>query len=281
MDLQTPSQSLAIRQWPDDAAAAHTPNREATSLVVSWACSDADVRQAQALRYQVFAEEMGATLSPLAGTAPGLDSDRFDAFCDHLLVWARSRVDDCEVLVGTYRLLPPAAAQRAGGLYIDTEFDIAALEGLRSRAVELGRSCVHPEWRSGSVIMTLWAALAQYMVRHSLDTMIGCASVGLGDGGQSAARLWHGLRHSHMAASPWRATPRHALPLGAYGADDVGPSRVLHDIRTPPLVRGYLRCGARLLGPPALDPAFNTADLPMMLRIGHLAPRYRRHFLGA
>jgi putative hemolysin len=281
MNLQTTLRSTVTPNWRAVGAAANPLVGDEASLIVGWASCEADVRQAQALRYQVFAEEMDASLSPLPGTVPGLDSDRFDAFCDHLLVWARGAEDGCEVLVGTYRLLPHEAAQRAGGLYIDTEFDITSLDGLRSTAVELGRSCVHPDWRSGGVIMALWAALAQYMMQHGLDTMIGCASVGLGDGGRSAARLWHGLRHSHLAAAPWHATPQRPLPLAHHTIDDLGPASVLRDIRTPPLVRGYLRCGARLLGPPALDLAFNTADFPLMLRIADLEPRYRRHFLGA
>ena len=101
-------------------------------------CED-DVRQAQRLRYQVFATELGARLTPLAGTMPGLDSDRFDAFCDHLLVRAVNQESDAPgMLVGTYRVLPADAARRAGGLYIDTEFDLAPLQDLRATSVERG-----------------------------------------------------------------------------------------------------------------------------------------------
>lgn len=250
-----------------------------TRLSVEWASCEDDVRQAQRLRYQVFATELGARLTPLAGTMPGLDSDRFDAFCDHLLVRAVNQESDAPgMLVGTYRVLPADAARRAGGLYIDTEFDLAPLQDLRATSVELGRSCVHPDWRSGGVIMALWSALCRYMYLHKLETMIGCASMGLGDGGVAAARLWLALRHTHLASLPWRAVPRYALPLT--GLEDLSflARDALRDAATPPLIRGYLRAGARLLGPPSVDDAFKTADLPMMLRVDDLAPRFRRYF---
>ena len=251
-------------------------------LDVRWASSEDDVRAAQHLRYQVFAQELGARLTPPDGTTRGLDVDRFDAFCDHLLVRAVLPGDDGDgPLVGTYRVLGPQAALRAGGLYSDSEFDLEPLASLRPQAVELGRSCVHPAWRSGGVIMALWSALCQYMLAHRLDTMIGCASIGLDDGGYMAGRLWRHLRHTHLAAPQWQVNPRTPLPLD--DAVDLPPAvpGVKGMADAPPLIKGYLRCGARLLGPPALDAAFNTADLPMMLRIDELAPRYRKHFFGS
>ena len=252
-------------------------------LEVRWASCEADVRQAQRLRYLVFAQEMGARIAPPAGTAAGLEADRFDPFCDHLLVTATTG-DGTSLLAGTYRVLPPGAAQRAGGLYIDTEFDLAPLASLRSKAVELGRSCVHPAWRSGGVIMALWTALGQYMLVRGLDTMIGCASVSLGQGrgqghgGQTAENLWSSLRHTHLVDQQWQIRPLYPLPLNALAS--AGDARGQKG-NTPPLIKGYLRCGARLLGPPALDVAFNTADLPMLLRTDDLHPGYRKHFMGA
>lgn len=279
MTLQTAPTALAQR-W---LTPTHQLDdlKEGRELTVSWACCEEDVRQAQRLRYRVFAMEMGAKLTPPAGRVPGLDVDAFDPFCDHLLVRAVSRSDDDDgLLVGTYRVLAPDAARRAGGLYIDTEFDLAPLSSLRSRAVELGRSCVHPAWRSGGVILALWSALCRYMHVHRLETMIGCASVGLKDGGQSAGALWRSLRATHLVEPRWQVQPLIALPMAS--SDDLppAPGSACRGVSTPPLIKGYLRCGARLLGPPALDTAFNTADLPMMLHLSDLAPRYRKHFLG-
>jgi putative hemolysin len=254
---------------PRRRSTAASPRHGRAALEVRWARDADDVRAAQRLRHQVFAQEMGARLDA-AGAAAGLDVDRFDAFCDHLLVWAGP--PESRMVVGTYRVLPPASARAAGGYYTDAEFDLAPLAPLRSRALELGRSCVHPAWRSGSVILAMWSALASYMRRHGLQTMIGCASVGMADGGANAAALWRSLRDTHLAAPRWLVTPRHPLPdLAA----DAGPGVA------PPLVKGYLRCGARILGAPALDAAFGTADLPLMLHMQDLDARYRRHLVEA
>ena len=242
-----------------------------------WASSEAEVREAQRLRYRVFSQEMGAHLIPLTGTPLGLDADRFDAFCEHLLVYAYPKDSSCPgILVGTYRLLSPSAASRAGGFYTDTEFDLTPLSPMRPRAVELGRSCVHPGWRSGGVIMALWTALSHYMVAHQLDTMIGCASVALNDGGQNANLLWRCLQRTHLVAPQWQVRPHIPLPNHHQESEYV----TLTQANIPPLIKGYLRCGARLLGPPALDAAFNTADLPMMLQLDQLTSRYRKHFLA-
>jgi putative hemolysin len=250
---------------------------DALRFSVSWAESAEDLREAQRLRYRVFVTEMGATLTPPAGTPEGLDADYFDAFCDHLLVRAVSHDDQQRgQLVGTYRVLAPAAAQRAGGFYADTEFDLAPLAGLRAQAVELGRACVDPDWRSGGVIMALWGALGQYMLARRLDTMIGCASISLADGGRSAGQLWGRLRQTHLVAPAWRVRP--FTPL-EFSEDELAPDAG-HMPDTPPLIKGYLRCGARLLGPPAYDAAFNTADLPMMMRLADLPERHREHFLN-
>lgn len=250
---------------------------------VVWASSPAEVREAQRLRYRVFVEEMRARPNLAEGATHGFDRDRFDPYCDHLLVRARSGAGRAGPVIGTYRVLPPAGARRAGGLYSDIEFDLAPLADLRANAVELGRACVHPAWRSGSVIMALWSALGQYMLSHELDTMLGCASVSLADGGNNARQLWQRLRTTHLAPDCWQVQPRNALRLDA--SDELGgiagaPAASV-SAAMPPLIKGYLRCGARLLGPPAFDAAFNTADLPMMMRLEDLAPRYRNHFLGS
>lgn len=253
---------------------AHAPERQVEAPIeVLWARHDDELRAAQRLRYRVFAEEMGAQLSPPAGTPPGHDADAFDAHCEHLLVRTVGQGDSAPEVVGTYRVLTPAAAQRAGGLYSESEFDLTPLDHLRSDMVELGRSCVHPDWRAGGVIIALWAALAAFMQRNGLGTMVGCASVAMRDGGHAAASLWEQLRRSHLAPPALQVAARLPLPvdqlaLGGQAAE------------MPPLIKGYLRCGAQVLGAPAWDPDFNTADLPMMMRLADLPPRYRRHFLG-
>ena len=216
---------------------------------------------------------MGARLSVPAGSPAGHDIDMFDPYCEHLLIRAEGLDGDPGPVIGTYRVLTPAAANRVGGLYSETEFDLTRLRPLRAKMVELGRSCVHPAYRSGGAILALWGALAEFMVRNGLDTMIGCASVSMRDGGHMAASLWNQLRKTHLAPIEWQVRPRLPLPV-----DELQSNL---DVEPPALIKGYLRCGAKVLGPPAWDPDFNTADLPMLLRIDDLPPRYRKHFLGA
>ena len=235
--------------------------------LVSWARHQDEVRQAQRLRFTVFAEEMGARLdTPVAGH----DVDLFDDYCEHLLV----RDGATREVIGTYRVLTPAQAKRAGSTYSDTEFDLTRLRLLRERMVELGRSCVHPEHRHGGVILALWGALAEFMGRNGLDTMIGCASIPmLHNGivsGDAAASIWHRVSQAHLAPIEYHVRPRLPLPVEQLdGSLDVDP---------PALIKGYLRLGAKVLGPPAWDPDFNSADLPMLMRVSDLPARYRRHF---
>jgi len=249
---------------------APAPQIERAGLVVSWAQHADEVRQAQRLRFAVFAQEMGARLDT---TVPGHDVDLFDNYCEHLLVRDELTLE----VVGTYRLLTPAQARRVGSTYSDLEFDLTRLRSLRERMVELGRSCVHPDYRHGGVIMALWGALAEFMVRNKLDTMIGCASIPmLHNGivsGDVAASIWHQLKATHLAPIEHQVHPRLPLPV-----DQLDHSL---SVEPPALIKGYLRLGAKILGAPAWDPDFNTADLPMLMRINDLPLRYRKHFLGA
>lgn len=264
----TGSGSALLRTGVVPPAAWAAPERGA--IQVSWARHQDEVRQAQRLRFDVFAAEMGARLTtPIAGH----DVDLFDDYCEHLLV----RDAHSQQVIGTYRVLTPAQAKRVGGTYSDTEFDLTRLRALRPRMVELGRSCVHLDYRHGGVIMALWGALADFMVRNKLDTMIGCASIPmLYNGvvsGDAAASIWQQLRQTHLAPIEYHVLPRLPLPVEQLdGSITVEP---------PALIKGYLRLGARVLGAPAWDPDFNTADLPMLMRLGDLHPRYRKHFLGA
>jgi putative hemolysin len=239
-----------------------------TRLQVSWAASEAEVREAQALRYQVFAVEMSARLPTPKGAPAGLDIDLFDAYCEHLLVRTEGEDGEPGPVIGTYRVLTPAAARRAGGLYSDTEFDLTRLRHLRARVAEIGRACVHADHRSGGAILALWGALAEFMARNGLDTVIGCASVSMRDGGHVAASLWRQLAAQHLAPIDCQVRPRLPLPIAHLRQDLV--------VEPPALIRGYLRCGAKLMGEPAWDPDFNTADLPLLLRTADLPARFRR-----
>ncbi|MFC4529774.1 GNAT family N-acetyltransferase [Sphaerisporangium dianthi] len=224
---------------------------------VEVAADAAGMREAQRLRYQVFAEEMGAVLdSPISG----LDVDRLDAYCDHLLVRSGDTV------VGTYRMLAPGRADR---LYSDGEFDLSALRGIRGGMVEVGRTCVHPGHRNGTVIGLMWAGIARYMVAGGFTWLGGCCSVPLDDGGATAAGVLDGVG---LGPERYRVTPH--TPWTGEGV--ARPERFV----VPPLLRGYLRLGAWICGAPAHDPMFGTADFFVLLSLADIDTRYLRHFLG-
>ena len=208
---------------------------------------------------------MGARLKP---TTEGLDVDLFDKHCEHLLV----RDNETLKVIGTYRVLPPHQAKELGCIYSDSEFDLTRLRHLRHKMVEVGRSCVHRDYRSGGVIMALWSGLGQYMKKNDYEVMLGCASVPMGDGGHYAASLAKILSSNHLTNIEYRVFPRLALPVEQLNSN--------LEVEPPALVKGYLRLGAKVCGEPAWDPDFNTADFLTMLRLDDIHPRYAKHFLG-
>lgn len=242
-----------------------TPISSPTGYRVSLATDEADVRAVQLLRHHVFAGELGATLhSPV----PGLDIDPFDAFCDHLVV----REQASGTVVGTYRMLRPENAVRAGRLYSDGEFELSALAGIRPGLVEVGRSCVHPDHRDGAVIALMWGGLVRYLQETGCEWIAGCCSLPLADGGGMAAAVWDRVSARNLSPEEFRVRPHSpwspegvARPAGA---------------ALPALLRGYLRLGAWVCGEPAHDPDFGVADLFVLLSLNRTDPRYLRHFLA-
>jgi len=237
---------------------------KAPHLSISLAQNKADVRAAQRLRFQVFSEELGASLH---NKEQGIDQDLFDPYCEHLLV----RDNASGAVVGTYRLLNPKLAQRAGGYYSETEFDLTRLNHLQESMVEVGRSCVHPEYRSGAAIGLLWSGVTQYMQQMDYKYLIGCASIGMQDGGHAAASIYRRLSQEHMSPREWRVFPHYRLPLESLNSTLNAP--------LPPLIKGYMRLGCFICGEPAWDPDFNTADLFLLLPLSLMNKRYARHYL--
>ena len=227
------------------------------------ATEPAEIRAAQQLRYQVFAAELGAQIDSI----DSVDSDRFDRLCDHLLI----RDDRTGACVGTYRMLPPG---RSAELYSDGEFRLDRLQYLRSALVETGRSCVHPDHRTGAVIGLMWAGIARYLHLAGHNWLAGCASVSLADGGAAAAATWELVKTKHLAPEQHRVEPWNPWPTETEGPPAAKASMI------PPLLRGYLRLGAKVCGPPAYDPAFGTADFYVLLSLDDTDPRYLRRFLG-
>ncbi|MEJ3654320.1 GNAT family N-acyltransferase [Actinomycetes bacterium KLBMP 9759] len=246
-----------------------TPQAAASRYSLLLTTDAAEVRAAQRLRHDVFAGELGATLHSLEpDNEQGVDADRFDAFCDHIVV----REDASGEIVGTYRMLPPDRARAAGALYAEGEFVVDALTPLRDSLVETGRSCVHRDHRNGAVVGLVWAGIARYMLLTGNRWLVGCASVPLGDGGALAAGVYDQVLAKNLAPESYRVQP--FVPWDPAGV--VRPARAV----LPPLLKGYLRLGAWVCGPPALDVDFGCADFLVLLGLDHTDRRYLRFFLG-
>ena len=235
-------------------------------LSIGLARSDEDIAAAQRLRWQIFVEEQGVDLQ---STIPGIDADDLDAFCDHLVVKQLSSGR----VVGTCRLLTAENAQQHGGYYSEREFEFGSLLKSGRRLLEIGRSCVHPDYRNGGTIALLWSGIAAYQLQARHDAIIGCASIPLGCQTPQNSALAHRLAAKSPPAN-LQVVPRRELPTQPGDHDS-------HALATiPPLIKGYLRCGAIVCGAPYWDQSFNTADLFMYLSVDRIEARYARHFLG-
>lgn len=216
-----------------------------------------DIRAAQRLRYDVFSSEPGFELH----NDDRIDADRFDEFCDHLIV----RDDRSGEVVGCYRMLPPPGAIAAGGLYSATEFNIAALDVLRPSLVEMGRAVVHNDHRNGAVVLMMWTGILSYLDRSGYDYVAGCVSVpvrGVGEPGSQIRGVRDFTQSRHATPPELTVYPYRPVIIAGRSLDDIAPpSRPA----IPPLMRGYLRLGARVCGEPAHDEVFGVGDFPALL----------------
>ena len=245
---------------------ANPAERASRGFYYTFAQNEADVRDSLALRYRVFVEEMGARIDP--GPA-GLETDAMDEYCLHLIVRERAT----NRAVASTRILTHEAAIAAGRFYSAAEFDIDRILASPGRFLEIGRTCVDSAHRSGAAIATLWNGLADLIRADDYDHLIGCASIDLRDGLDRAHAICRDILARQPVPANQRVAPRHALPAPT--------NRLARAVRLPPLIKAYLRLGARVGGPPCYDPDFGVADVFMHLDVGRLSPRYARHFLGA
>ena len=221
----------------------------------------------QRLRYRVFAEELGADLPD---SRAGLDRDRYDPYCHHLLVRDLASGD----IVACTRLLTDEAAHGAGGFYSQNEFEMDRVLTRPGRFVEVGRTCVDPHYRNGAVIATLWQGIGQIVNARKVDFLFGCASVSLAPDPVYAGAVLQRLLSRHRAEADTQVAPLRSLPEMSALSAGIVP-------RMPPLLRAYVSLGAKACGEPCWDPAFNVADVFMLLDLREIDSRYGRHFLSA
>jgi putative hemolysin len=224
------------------------------------------LREAQALRYAVFSSEFQARLN---GAELGLDMDDFDAHCMHIGV----RDLNSGRLVATTRLLDHQAARRLGRFYSEEEFSLHGLAHLEGPVLEIGRTCVAPEYRNGGTIAVLWAELAEVLNEGGYRYLMGCASIPMQDGGIQAEAIMQRLRGRYLCNEHLRAEPRTPLPALQV------PENLSAEM--PPLLKAYMRLGAKICGEPCWDRDFQVADIFILLKRDQLCPRYARHFKAA
>ncbi len=247
-----------------------------SSFRVRLAETEAEVRAAQALRYRVFYEEMGA--QPTVEMARlGRDFDDFDAVCDHLLVIDREKSGDLPWVVGTYRMLRKSVALENFGFYSEQEYDLSDLINYPDETVEVGRSCVDSEARSGAVMQMLWGGIAEYIHQHDIKLLFGCASFH-GTSPDSLSLPLSYLYHHHLAPVGLRPRALDALYVDMHRepAGEAGDRAAMGEL--PPLIKGYLRLGGFVGDGAVVDHQFNTTDICVVVKTDLLTEKYRRHY---
>ena len=226
--------------------------------------SEALIKEAQALRFRVFAKEMGAKLKT---ESEGLDYDEVDSYCDHLIVYDNVN----KKIVGYTRLLNQDQAERLGRFYSQSEFNLDQVLTLPGRFLEIGRTCVDPDYRGSAVLTTLWTALVQYALEGQFNYLLGCASITPGPSGFAVDAVYRNIDAKNIAPSSLQVKPSIPVPSELRCERD--------ESGIPPLLKAYFRFGAMVCGEPCWDEDFNCMDLFMLLPLDQLQDRYSKHYM--
>ncbi len=242
------------------------------TLAVKLAERSDEIEQAFRLRYQVFAEEEhNANL----WNDSGMEQDRFDEYCDHLIVTDLSS----NTVIGTYRLLPGPRAMQHCGFYSETEFDLSRYEAYKWNSLELGRSCIAPEYRNGKAIQMLWEGIADYIKQRGYPYLIGCASVTMNSIGE-LNELYSMLKSGNAITERFGIKPLETHRIHELQMVDISFTEKELFRKLPPLMKGYQWLGAEIAGDPAYDHVFRTTDFFIVLDTAKMTSRYKRRFLG-
>jgi putative hemolysin len=246
------------------------------SLQVRLAEGAAEIDAAQALRYRVFYEEMGAQPTPEMAQRRR-DFDGFDSACDHLLVFDHAKGASANAVVGTYRLIRRDMAARNGGFYSASEYDLGKIREFPGEILELGRSCTDPSARSGAVARLMWRGISAYVFHHRIELMFGCASLHGTDPDALALPLAY-LHHFHGAPPElqMRALDERYVDMNRMAKESIDSARA--QALLPPLIKGYLRLGGFVGDGAVIDHPFNTTDVSIIVKTDLVTDRYYRHY---
>lgn len=249
------------------------------SLEARLARDVSEVAAAQEVRFRVFYDELGATRHYVHALEQR-DADRYDDVCEHLVVVDTALPGpDHRQIVGTYRLLPPERAVMAGGYYSQDEFEIGRLMARhpQRRFLELGRSCVLPEYRTKRTVELLWQGIWAFCRANRIDVMTGCASFP-GTVPAAHAQALSFLAHNCRAPAEWDAR----AVASRYAAMDLMPSEAVNAkaalAAMPPLIKGYLRLGAWFGDGCVIDRDFTTTDVLVVLPVERISGRYINYY---
>ncbi|GAA6157998.1 GNAT family N-acetyltransferase [Ruegeria sp. HU-ET01832] len=245
------------------------------SFTVRLAETEAELRAAQRLRYDVFVRELGGG-GEMVDHDAGLEQDRFDPYFDHMLA-----IDDqTGETVGVYRLLPGERAADLGQFYSEDEYDVSVLKDSGRKLLELGRSCLHPDYRGGTAMYHLWNGLAAYVNARQIEVLFGVASFH-GNDVQALEQPLSMLHHNHLAPPDLRvrAQPDVFQPMDLVDVDALDRRAAM--VQVPALIKAYLRLGGFVGEGAFIDHAFNTTDVCLILDTARMNERQRRIYTGA
>lgn len=227
-----------------------------------------EVEAAQRLRFEVFNIEMKRGLR--SSYASGLDTDEYDALCDHILIVDTAK----DMTIGTYRLLLRSRLGDKGSFYSENEFDLSNIRKLDGEILEMGRSCVHKDYRRNAIVQLLWSGIVQYMTDHSVQYIIGCPSIYTMEP-REISEIYTLLEKAYFAPERFRVSPKEKSFLTRFGdgAAIDGREKEIY-LRLPSLVRSYLKIGAVVCGAPAVDSEFGTVDFFMLLDVAKMSGAY-------
>ena len=245
-------------------------------IVVRLAENQSEIRKAQNLRYKIFYEEFHAKPTPEV-TQQKRDFDVFDDYADHLVVLDKSIVDPDKQIVGTYRLMGESGASKAGRFYTSDEFDISKLLDNYSDLLEMGRSCVLPDYRTKAVLQLLWQGIAEYVTYHKIRFLFGCASFHGTNPKDHAAEISY-LYYNHLAPEEFRPVgiKNPEVPMDMVAKDDIDDRKVIRNL--PPLIKGYIRIGGVIGDGVFIDHDFDTVDVCVVLSTNLIADNYLKHY---
>jgi len=247
----------------------------AGNMEVFIASEASDILAGQKLRYQVFYEEMGAKASAQTA-ASKIDVDEFDEVCDHLLV-AEHQADGGHRIVGTYRLLRRSAMAKIGRFYSDSEFDISLIKQYDGEILEVGRSCVHPDFRGRATMQLLWRGIGAYVSKFNVGLMFGCASFNGIDPKTNAMALSY-LHHFHLAPPELcpRALSDRYVEMNLMRREEVDVKAAFSAL--PPLIKGYLRLSGYIGAGAVIDYDYNTTDVSIVVKTDLVTDKYASRY---